>query len=155
MKKLLNLIFMFIFLYFLFSYLFTGHTQSVGDTVHSVIEKASRKRTIFTQDEWATIIENAKVTEPKYTVHQITQNEIFDFSTESNSTFWKNLKVSQISSITVYPNQKIKCCYDYAEESIEITKVPKVKFALRKCYKKKLSVSVEKKKIWVPCAMMV
>lgn len=60
------------------TFLEPGHTQSEGDSVHSVIEKASRNIPIYTPEQWYTIVRTAKRKLPWYIVHELSQNEVYD-----------------------------------------------------------------------------
>ena len=40
------------------NYLVSGHSQNENDSAHSVIEKATRKMTIYTIDQWHAAIDN-------------------------------------------------------------------------------------------------
>ena len=55
-----------------YSFLEVGHTQNEGDSVHATIERYSRGRKIFTQNEWSSIITNAEKTSPTYEVRTVT-----------------------------------------------------------------------------------
>lgn len=60
------------------TYLEAGHTQSEGDSVHSVIEKAARNIPIYTPEQWYSVVRTAKKKRPLYTVHEISQEVVFD-----------------------------------------------------------------------------
>ena len=47
--------------------------------MHATIERSKKRHTIYTPDQMYSLIENAKVTEPKYQVKQMTQNNFIDF----------------------------------------------------------------------------
>lgn len=60
-------------------FLEAGHTFMECDTIHSVIEAASRHRTIYVPDDWFHIIKHAKKKEPKYNVQKMNYNDFQDF----------------------------------------------------------------------------
>lgn len=61
-----------------YRFLECGHTQNEGDSMHSVIENASKNRTIYTPDDWIRIMKHAKQENP-YDVTEVIQDQIFDF----------------------------------------------------------------------------
>lgn len=73
-----------------------GHTQTAGDSMHSVIERAARRKEIFCQDQWCEIIRSAKVSIPKYELKQMNQDNIFDFKKLVNAKKWKKISISRI-----------------------------------------------------------
>ncbi|KAJ8728300.1 hypothetical protein PYW08_016685 [Mythimna loreyi] len=65
-----------------------GHTQNEGDSVHSVIERASQTKTIFTPHEWRLLVRWAKNEGEPYVVRNVTQNDVFDFKSLVNNKIW-------------------------------------------------------------------
>lgn len=59
------------------TFLERGHTQSEGDSVHSVIEKAARNIPVYTPDQWYTLVRTSKRKNP-YVVIEMGQENIFD-----------------------------------------------------------------------------
>ena len=97
------------------TYLEKGHSQSEVDSVHARIEKSTKQRNIYIPSDWFTEVENAKVSEPKYHVHEITTNDVLDFkslasdvicnrkTTESGETIrW--LDIHQMKNEKGHPN---------------------------------------------------
>lgn len=60
------------------SYLEKGHTQNEGDSVHSLIERASKNIPIYLPDQWYTLVRTAKRSNPQYKVQEMTKEFIFD-----------------------------------------------------------------------------
>lgn len=123
-----------------------GHTQTAGDSVHSTIEVALSKRTIWSREELYDVIKNAKIEEPKYQLHEVNQAMFFDFQRKENEKFWKQLRISQISEIKITPNGTLSARYSYAD----ITKTCAANFdqnyPLVQCYQSKISLDAGKKK---------
>ncbi|CAH1634672.1 unnamed protein product [Spodoptera littoralis] len=65
-----------------------GHTQNEGDSVHSVIERASQTKTIFIPQEWRLLVKWAKNEGEPYVVYNVTQNDVFDFKCLVNDKVW-------------------------------------------------------------------
>jgi len=59
-------------------YLEKGHTQNENDSVHSVIEHASRNIPIFTPQQWYSVVQSAWRVMP-YTVVEMTGSRFYDF----------------------------------------------------------------------------
>lgn len=75
-----------------------GHTQNEGDSVHSVIERASQTKTIFTPHEWRLLVRWAKNEGEPYVVRNVTQNDVFDFKCLVNNKIWmKDIKGKKIN----------------------------------------------------------
>ena len=98
-----------------------GHTFNENDSMHSTIETALRKRTVYETTQLATIIEGARIANP-YEVTEMTKNDFFDF--KDLSTKVRNLDMTsdgekvrwtQIHLITfkaASPNT-VEIMYDY------------------------------------------
>lgn len=56
-----------------------GHTQNEGDSVHSVIERASNRKMIYVTEEWYCLVRWAKAEGEPYEVKEMTTPEILDF----------------------------------------------------------------------------
>ncbi|XP_053599759.1 uncharacterized protein LOC128669186 [Plodia interpunctella] len=65
-----------------------GHTQNEGDSVHSVIERASRAKIIYTPHEWRLLAKWAKNDGEPYVIRNISQNDVFDFKSLVNDKVW-------------------------------------------------------------------
>ncbi|XP_073956599.1 uncharacterized protein [Choristoneura fumiferana] len=52
-----------------------GHTQNEGDSVHSVIERTSQPKAIYTPDEWRLLARWAKNEGEPYSVRNVTNND--------------------------------------------------------------------------------
>lgn len=66
-----------------------GHTQNVGDSVHSVIERAGEHKVVYTPEEWKLLIRWAKTTDKPYQVRDITQDNVIDFKMLLSSKNWE------------------------------------------------------------------
>lgn len=75
------------------NFLVTGHSQNENDNAHSVIETATKKKTIFTTAEWETAIRMSfKTQNPSIDVLDFTS--VYDFKSPSTfpmfSAIWRN-----------------------------------------------------------------
>ena len=77
------------------TFLEAGHTQNESDSVHSMIERYSSKRKIFTLDEWREIIKAAKETGEKYDVIDVTYNMIYNFKDLAGKQNWNKTVVTK------------------------------------------------------------
>ncbi|KAK4876478.1 hypothetical protein RN001_012900 [Aquatica leii] len=55
-----------------------GNTQTEGDCVHSVIEKASRHIPVYTPEQCYSVVRTAKRKKPYYTVYELSQKDVYD-----------------------------------------------------------------------------
>ena len=100
-----------------------GHTQNEGDTMHAVIENA-RKRlsSIYTPDQWVSLIRMAKVTGKPYIVTEMNQNSFFSFSNIvkyqnwKKSTTGKKVYISQIKETRYLPQKMEEVLFKYEHE---------------------------------------
>lgn len=60
------------------TFLQPGHTQTEGDCVHSVIEKASKHIPVYTPEQWYSLVRTAKRQKPYYTVYELSQKDVYD-----------------------------------------------------------------------------
>jgi hypothetical protein len=58
------------------NYFERGHSQMEGDSVHAVIEKATKHSELYTPAEWMTAVANAKQSMPRYKVIEVSNNLI-------------------------------------------------------------------------------
>ncbi|KAI4466565.1 dna-directed rna polymerases i ii and iii subunit rpabc2 [Holotrichia oblita] len=57
-----------------------GHTQNEDDSMHAVIENAKKRvPSVYTPDQWITLIKMAKVTGEPYVVKEMSQEDFFFF----------------------------------------------------------------------------
>ena len=78
------------------NFLITGHSQNENDTVHSIIETATKKKKIFTTDQWLTAIAMS-FKKHVLTVEALDHNSILDFKFMPNfAPLWKStLKIRE------------------------------------------------------------
>ena len=94
-----------------------GHTQNDGDSMHVRIETCARKKELFTQNEWATLMTACKTKGDPYEVKQITQEDIYDFTDLSQNFNWKQVKVSKTREIVISLQSKsVEIKYDLFKE---------------------------------------
>ena len=89
-------------------YLEKGHTQNENDSMHSAIERSSRKIEIYSTAEWAAVIRCACRKKPFkvqmmdqtnfYDFKQLSENlKNFEYTTEKERVTWKNIRVISLS----------------------------------------------------------
>ncbi|CAH1958718.1 unnamed protein product [Acanthoscelides obtectus] len=141
------------------TFLEKGHTQTEGDSMHSVIERASKLIPLFTPDQWYTLVRTAKRSKP-YVVTEMGKEDFFDLKALAKDTIlnWdrdvENEKVS-INKIRIleatfrFPN-KILFKYDYNEPFRTIDLLTKGRrtidvdlknIQLKQCYKGAIPIS--------------
>jgi hypothetical protein len=88
-----------------------GHTRNENDSMHASIEHASRKLSIYTTAQWATIIQSSRKGQP-YIVKEMSPSDFFDFRdlSEKISNFeyadrnervmWSLIRLLKLSSET-------------------------------------------------------
>uniref|UniRef100_A0A6B2EIE4 DUF7869 domain-containing protein n=1 Tax=Phlebotomus kandelakii TaxID=1109342 RepID=A0A6B2EIE4_9DIPT len=85
-----------------------GHTQNEGDSVHALIERVSRNKTIYSPEQWNGIIQNAKTTN-KYNVVEMDVPDFLDFrkiknilsakkNTAGETVRWTRIREVRVSS---------------------------------------------------------
>lgn len=105
-------------------YLQVGHSQNAGNSMHSCIERRSKNRDIFTQDQWVEFMKQASTKKP-YVVTQITQDDIFNFREPANLIPWKKVRILPIKQIQFNCADSIKIKhenYDISFKDLNITK---------------------------------
>lgn len=107
------------------NFLEKGHTETEGDSMHSVIERASKHVPIFTPDQWYTLVRTAKKNKP-YNVVEMDKEDFFNLKAltqetalnwdrdENNEKLYLN-KIRVIEANYEYPN-KILFKYDFQEQ---------------------------------------
>ena len=65
------------------NFLEVGHTQNENDSVHSSIERVSRRASIYTPDQWSAVISTARADKP-YIVTDMQMEDFCDFKEMSN-----------------------------------------------------------------------
>ncbi|XP_060806519.1 uncharacterized protein LOC132903184 [Amyelois transitella] len=90
-----------------------GHTQQEGDSVHAMIEKSSKRKSIYSPEEWYTLVRWCKTSGDPYEVINITQNMFLDFKGCLDNLKWdkntdnETVKWSKIREVVVksdFPN---------------------------------------------------
>ena len=145
------------------TYLEKGHTQSEGDSVHSVIERAARNVPIYTPEQWYTVVRSAKRKDP-YNVFEISKENIFDLKDlekktcinwekdeENEKVFLSKIKI--VETNPEFPNTLLfKVNYeDSAYKKLKLTekgrkkidvKIAEIK--LKQCYEKEIPLKQKK-----------
>lgn len=133
-------------------YLEKGHTYNEGDSMHARIENSCKDMNVYTQEQWCEIMRTAKKNEPFYIVHELSQNEIYNFRTLADDQNWKAIKIMNLKEIFVFPNDtKVSINYEYSETSrsiieIETKKSVGKKYPLVQAYDENISIDKDKKK---------
>lgn len=84
-------------------YLEKGHTQMECDSVHARVEKKIKKQEIFTPSQYYGFMRTAKVKKPIYKVHEVKQNEIFNYRTLAKHMNWSKVPISKVREIIFGP----------------------------------------------------
>lgn len=146
------------------TFLEKGHTQNEGDSIHSVIERASRNIPIYTPDQWYTLVRTCKKINP-YMVIELCQENIFDMKDLSRKTSinWKkndenkNIQWNKFKIIEVqpeFPNViSVRCTFEEGVDAEKISILKKgrktMNFKLEEIHLKKLyngPIALTKKK---------
>lgn len=144
------------------TFLEKGHTETEGDSMHSVIERASKHVPIFTPDQWYTLVRTAKKNKP-YNVIEMDKEDFFDLKAltkettfnwerdQDNEKIYLN-KIRLVEANKEFPN-KLLFKYDYHEEFKMIDLLQKGrkkmnidmnKVQMRQCYKNLLPLTKKK-----------
>ena len=95
-------------------YLEKGHTQNEGDSIHAIVERASRKISIYSPSQWSAVIKTARLAQP-YIVKDMSLQDFFDFkelsnlirnfdmNSENEKLYWNSINV--LTLISSMPNQ--------------------------------------------------
>ncbi|CAG9793806.1 unnamed protein product [Diatraea saccharalis] len=65
-----------------------GHTQNEGDSVHALIERSARSKTIYTPEEWRLLTRWAKTEGEPYLVKNMEQEHFYNFKSTVNDKHW-------------------------------------------------------------------
>ena len=116
----------------------SGHSQNEGDSMHSVIERASRNIPVFTPSQWAQLMRTAKCKQPKYIVEELDRSCFLDFKqvagmlknfqldTEKDKIRW--LKVKRFKLSSQEPNV-VSVFYDYTDDCRKLNLFQKLRVA--------------------------
>lgn len=80
------------------NFLMVGHSLMTVDSAHAVIERASRKKTIYAPSEWLTVVSNARYKPFPYVVKKMTYSDFLDWHTYADS---KHLKLDDKSDLKI------------------------------------------------------
>lgn len=107
-------------------YLVKGHTQMECDSVHACIERKTKKKVVFTPQEWYTEIKAAKVKKPHYNVKEISQEDIYSFKNIAEEFRWAKVPISKVCEVVLDPASPGKVFYrvnfDDAPTEVDILK---------------------------------
>ena len=104
------------------------HTQNQGDSMHAMIEKTSKGKTIFVTSDWVNVIQSAKTGKNPYKVTQIQQNSIFDFKAFAENQNWDEftiglkIKLSNVRELrtNIYKNNIVQFKYEFDGDFYEL-----------------------------------
>ena len=101
-----------------------GHTFSAGDSIHSVIERKSRKQSVFTQKQWVNLIGSAKEENP-YEVQSMEQNDIKDFAEIASLFDWTKMKTQRVKELVfdLTHNSLVRVRYDNFESELQTPQI--------------------------------
>lgn len=114
------------------TFLEKGHTETENDSVHSVIERATRNTEIYTPEQWYAAVRGARKSKSPYTVKEMSVTEFIDFremvKTVKNVSVdvdGEKVKWSLVKQFIAYGNDKeaLYVTYDYnkQEKRIDLT----------------------------------
>jgi hypothetical protein len=137
-----------------------GHTQNEGDSMHSVIERAKKNKTIYVPDQIYFLAENAKTAGKPYNVKIMEQDDFYDFKSISEGRNWSfdqdknNVCWNKIKDIHVPAGScgilKLRYDYDSTYQTINTKSIRKTKRrpvntfqneTLKKAYTKLIPIS--------------
>ena len=73
------------------TFLQKGHTENENDSVHSVIERATKHAVIYSPEQWYSAVGTARKSITPYHVEELTHAQFIDYKTMSKSV--KNLNM--------------------------------------------------------------
>ena len=73
------------------TFLQKGHTENENDSVHSVIERATKNAVIYSPEQWYSAVRTARKSKTPYHVEELTHAQLIDYKTMSKSV--KNLNM--------------------------------------------------------------
>jgi len=150
-------------------YLIVGHTQNEGDNVHSVIEKQKsrllRGGSIFSPQQWTTVIQSAKKTGKPFKVNELIYKDFLDFkkmsksignnfnkNTNGQKITWNDIKIIKVSK-DLPDRIQYKTSYgqnDFLEiivsRKTRTSKQKSIELELNPLYQQPPGISKEKKK---------
>ena len=113
------------------TFLQKGHTENENDSVHSVIERATKHAVIYSPEQWYSAVRSARKSKTPYHVEELTHAQFIDCKTMSKSV--KNLnmddegnkvKWSSVRQFIVYGTdpQALYLTYEYggAEKRVDL-----------------------------------
>lgn len=87
-------------------YLESGHSHMEVDSMHALIEKKSKRVSVYHPDQWMTVAQCAKVQGDPYTVLPLTHESFFDFKAVARQTMQNTTKNTRKQTVNWL---KIKC----------------------------------------------
>ncbi|CAH0731543.1 unnamed protein product, partial [Brenthis ino] len=124
------------------------HVQSEVTSVHSVIEKVSSTKHIFTPEEWKVLVKWARTNcQEPYKVIDMTQNDFYDFQSHVNDLEWhkdiegKTVLWNEVREVFISSDDpsKIKFRYDFNQEyEIIDTRIRSESLEISRAYNKML-----------------
>ena len=73
------------------TFLQKGHTENENDSVHSVIERATKHAVIYSPEQWYSAVRTARKSKTPHHVEKLTQAQRIDYKTMSNSVKNQNI----------------------------------------------------------------
>ena len=67
------------------TFLQKGHTENENDSVHSVIERATKYAVIYSPEQWYSAMRTARKSKTPHYVEELTHAQFIDYKTMSNS----------------------------------------------------------------------
>ena len=113
------------------TFLQKGHTENENDSVHSVIERATKHAVIYSPEQWYSDVRTARKSKTPHHVEELTHAQLIDYKTMSNSVKNQNIddegnkvKWSSARQFLVYGTdpQALYLTYEYggAEKPVDL-----------------------------------
>ena len=102
----------------------TGHSQNEGDSIHSLIEKKSKTKPVYTPAQWAQRIRDAKKSKPQLKVYEVSKDffrdfkkvaaKLINFEVNTSRERVKWLQIRRVQILKAEPNL-VRVFYDFTE----------------------------------------
>ncbi|CAG9788284.1 unnamed protein product [Diatraea saccharalis] len=85
-----------------------GHTQNENDSIHALIERCAKNKTIYTPEQWFTLVRWSKESGSPYDVREIIRNDVLNFkrlldgknwtkNENNNKIYWSKIREVQVN----------------------------------------------------------
>ncbi|CAG9817163.1 unnamed protein product [Phaedon cochleariae] len=99
------------------TFLVSGHTQMVCDSVHGTIEMAKKGQKIYVPQDWLQVIEKAKVHGIRYDAVPMNQKSFIDFKAVNEKLFDMKLNSKTVDGNKVKWSKIVSCRFEKGSEN--------------------------------------